>query len=150
MNLCCRFWRAGQWMNVFILSQSSLMSLFTVLHSFNLFFHWLPNWSIEWPTSIRICWCFWIDKCLFHPWSSWAGLRKIVKSVGMILVYLSLYWVDDDDDVMVTSKVGIFVISIWFQKCDERIKFTFKLKSVWCDELARCPLQFRQSWSDSR
>ena len=35
MNLCCRFWRESQWMNVFILSQSSLMSLFTVLHSFN-------------------------------------------------------------------------------------------------------------------
>ena len=35
MNLCCRFWRESQWMNIFILSQSSLMSLFTVLHSFN-------------------------------------------------------------------------------------------------------------------
>ena len=50
-NLCCRFWRESQWMNVFILSQSSLMSLFTVLHSFNLFFHGLPNRSIEWPTT---------------------------------------------------------------------------------------------------
>ena len=54
LNLCCRFWHAGQWMNLFIPRHSSLMSLFTILHSL---IHRLLNW-INLETHIRTCLCF--------------------------------------------------------------------------------------------